>query len=79
MTNLGSLAERISVDPAVCSGKPVIRGTRIMVTNILDMLGAGYTIERVQEAYPELTREDIAAAVEYASAIIDEKKVFPRA
>jgi uncharacterized protein (DUF433 family) len=39
-----------------------------MVLNVLSMLGAGYRFERVQEAYPELTREDIAAAVEYASA-----------
>ena len=72
------LIGRISVDPAVCSGKPVIRGTRIMVTNVLSMLGAGYSFERVQEAYPELTGEDIAAAVAYASAIIDEEKVYPR-
>ena len=72
------LVGRISVDPDVCSGKPVIRGTRIMVTNILSMLGAGYTFERVQEAYPELTREDIAAALDYASAVIDEEKVYPR-
>ncbi|HEY7060081.1 MAG TPA: DUF433 domain-containing protein [Chloroflexota bacterium] len=78
MGDRDSLAERISADPAVCSGKPVIRGTRIMVTNILSMMGAGYTVERVQEAYPELTRDDIAAAVEYASAIIDEQRAFPR-
>ena len=70
----GALEQRISVDPATCSGKPVIRGTRIMVINILSMLGAGYTIERVLEAYPELTREDVAAALEYASAVIDEEK-----
>jgi uncharacterized protein (DUF433 family) len=38
------------------------------------MLGAGYTVERVQDAYPDLTREDIAAAVEYASAVIDAAK-----
>jgi uncharacterized protein (DUF433 family) len=72
------LAQHISADPAVCSGKPVIRGTRIMVTNVLSMLGAGYTFERVQEAYPELTREDITTALEYASAIIDEERVYPR-
>jgi len=72
------LLQRISVNPAVCSGKPVIRGTRILVTNILSMLGAGYDFERVQEAYPELTREDITAALEYASAIIDEEKIYPR-
>jgi uncharacterized protein (DUF433 family) len=72
------LLQRISINPAVCSGKPVIRGTRILVTNILSMLGAGYDFERVQEAYPELTREDITAALEYASAVIDEEKVYPR-
>jgi uncharacterized protein (DUF433 family) len=72
------LTRRVSVDPKVCSGKPVIRGTRIMVTNVLSMLAAGYTVERVREAYPELTREDIAAALDYASAIIDEEKVYPR-
>jgi uncharacterized protein (DUF433 family) len=72
------LLERISINPAVCSGKPVIRGTRILLTNILSMLGAGYTFERVQEAYPELTREDISAALEYARAIIDQETVSPR-
>ena len=75
----GTPVDRISVDSAVCSGKPVIRGTRIMVTNILSMLGAGYTVDRVLEAYPELTREDVAAALEYASEIIDEEKIYPRA
>ncbi|MBA4178961.1 MAG: hypothetical protein C0506_00065 [Anaerolinea sp.] len=61
--------ERIVSDPAICSGKPCIRGTRIMVRNILGMLAGGYTIERVLEAYPELEREDVVAALTYASTI----------
>lgn len=73
------MADRISVDPQLCSGKPVIRGTRIMVTNILSMLAGGYTFDRILEAYPELTREDVIAALEYASEVIDEEKVYPRA
>ncbi len=70
---------RISVDPQVCSGKPCIRGTRIMVSNILGMIAGGYTMERILQAYPELTREDIVAALDYASQVIDEEKVIRRA
>lgn len=70
---------RISADPQVCSGKPCIRGTRIMVSNILGMIAGGYTMERVLQAYPELTREDIVAALDYASQVIDEEKVIRRA
>lgn len=58
--------ERIVTDPNVCSGKPVIRGTRIMVRNILGLVAGGYTLDRVIEAYPELTKEDVSAALEYA-------------
>ncbi len=72
------IEERISVDPAVCSGKPTIRGTRIMVKNVLGMIAGGYTIERILEAYPELAREDVSAALDYASHVIDEEKVIPR-
>ena len=71
--------ERIAVDPKVCSGKPTIRGTRIMVKNILGMLAGGFTVQQVLDAYPELTREDVTAALEYASHVVDEKKVIPRA
>lgn len=71
--------DRISVDPQVCSGKPCIRGTRIMVKNILGMVAGGYTIERILAAYPELIREDVQAALEYASRVIDEEKVITRA
>lgn len=73
------MEDRISVDPGVCSGKPCIRGTRIMVKNILGMIAGGYTIENVLGAYPELTREDVVEALDYASRVIDEERVLPRA
>ena len=55
--------DRIDINPAVCSGKPVIRGTRIMVRNILGMVAGGYSIDKVIESYPELAREDVSAAL----------------
>lgn len=70
---------RISIDPQICSGKPCIRGTRIMVKNILGMIAGGYTVEKLLEAYPELARADITAALDYASQVIDEEKVIWRA
>jgi uncharacterized protein (DUF433 family) len=71
--------DRIVVDSKVCSGKPTIRGTRIMVKNILGMVAGGYTMAGIIEAYPELTNNDVTAALEYASQVIDEEKVIPRA
>jgi len=71
--------DRIVVDPNICSGKPTVRGTRIMVKNILGMVAGGYTMAGIIEAYPELTNNDVTAALEYASQVIDEKKVIPRA
>jgi len=59
--------DRIAVDPNVCAGKPTIRGTRILVRNILGMVAGGYTVERVLDAYPELSQDDVQAALEYAA------------
>lgn len=70
--------ERIEINPAVCSGKPVIHGTRIMVRNILGMVAGGYTTERILESYPELTRDDVAAALEYAARVVDEDQAVLR-
>jgi uncharacterized protein (DUF433 family) len=52
--------EHIQIDHLICGGKPVIRGTRIMIKNILGMIAGGYTVDKIVEAYPELTAEDIA-------------------
>lgn len=71
--------ERIAVDPNICSGKPTIRGTRIMVKNILGMVAGGYTRAQILDAYPEITPDDVTAALEYASHVVDEEKVIPRA
>jgi uncharacterized protein (DUF433 family) len=71
--------DRIVVDPNICSGKPTVRGTRIMVKNILGMVAGGYTRKQILDAYPELTPDDVTAALEYASHVVDEEKVIPRA
>jgi len=68
--------ERIIVDPDICHGKPTIRGTRIMVSNVLSLLAGGYTIAQIREYYPELSEEDIKEAIEYAVALIDEEIVL---
>ena len=68
--------DRIEVNPAICSGKPVIRGTRIMVRNILGMIAGGYSVDKIVASYPELSREDVIAAVEYAANVVDEVQVI---
>jgi uncharacterized protein (DUF433 family) len=73
------MSDLITVDPRICAGKPIVRGTRIMVKNILGMVAGGNTVERIREAYPELTTEMVQAALEYAAAIIDEEQVIARA
>ena len=70
------MSERIEVNPNICSGKPVIRGTRIMVKNILGMVAGGYTLDRILHAYPELTSEDVSSALKYAADMIAEEQVF---
>lgn len=69
----------IITDPAVCGGKPVIRGTRIMVKNILGLVAGGYDRVRIREAYPQLSNEDISEALAYAAQIVEEGQVFAHA
>ncbi len=66
------LLERISVNPAVCAGKPCIKGTRIYIAIILDALAEGLTPEQVIDHYPPLTVEDIHAALAYAAELARE-------
>ena len=73
------VSARIVIDPAICSGKPCVRGARIMVKNILGMIAGGYDIDRVLKEYPELSREDVSAALEYATHVVDDEKVIRRA
>lgn len=66
---------RIVVDPAILAGKPVIEGTRIPVSLILNLLDQGYSVDRIVEAYPVLTADAIQAAVRYAEASADREEV----
>jgi uncharacterized protein (DUF433 family) len=59
--------ERIIIDPRVRSGKPVIRGTRITVSDVFDYLGGGMTIPEVIDDFPDLTKEDIQACFAFAA------------
>ena len=62
---------RIEINPRVCHGKPVIRGTRVLVSTILGALGGGDKVVDVLEDYPSLTAEDVAAALEFAGRLSD--------
>ena len=61
------MSERIVINPDICSGKPIIRGTRITVQTVLEFLTAGDAVEDVLEEYPSLTREDVRACLESVS------------
>ena len=67
----------IEVNPRVMLGKPVIRGTRITVENVLERMGAGESPEEVLEAYPQLSIEAIRAALSYAAEVLSGEVVYP--
>ena len=67
------LLKRISIDPQVCGGKPVIRGTRIVVSLIVDNLAEGVEKGEILKAYPQLAREDIHAALAFAADMTRER------
>jgi len=69
------LLKRITIDPGKCFGKPCIRGHRIWVSLILDMLADGLTMEDGIENYPDLEREDILACIAYGSEMARERFV----
>lgn len=63
--------ERIVVDPTIHFGKPCVRGTRIPVQDVLELVGEGLTFERIlSDYYPTLTADDIRACVQYATALV---------
>jgi uncharacterized protein (DUF433 family) len=61
--------KRIEISPKICHGKPVIKGTRVLISNLLGALGAGDSIDEVLEDYPNITREDIYAALSFGSKL----------
>ena len=58
---------RITIDDAQCVGRPCIRGMRIRVTDILELLSSGATVEEIVQDYPGVEREDVLASIEYAA------------
>jgi uncharacterized protein (DUF433 family) len=62
---------RLQIDPNICHGKPVIRGTRVLVSTILGALSGGDTLEQILEDYPNIIRQDVEAALEFASRLTD--------
>ena len=71
-----SIMERITVNPDVMVGKPTIRGMRITVEQLLKALANGVTTDEILDDYPELEKEDIRAALLYASQLVDEERVY---
>ena len=70
-------SERIVVVPDILVGKPVIKGTRLSMEFIVDLLAQGWSEREILRNYPGLTREDIRASLSYASAALHEEKVHP--
>jgi uncharacterized protein (DUF433 family) len=73
------LIDRITVDPAIFGGKPIVRGRRLAVEHVLGMLAAGDTPETILQGYAWLEREDIQACLEYARRLVAHERVEPNA
>jgi uncharacterized protein (DUF433 family) len=71
------LLTRITVDPRIFNGKPIVRGRRLAVEHVLAMLAAGDTIETLLEGYPWLEREDVLACLEYAQRMVAHERIEP--
>lgn len=78
MTEL-ELLKRITVNPGIFGGKPIIRGRRLAVEHVLGMLAAGDGVDDLLQAYPWLEREDVLACLAYARRIVGRERIEPRA
>lgn len=72
-----NLLDRIVIDPAICHGKPTLRGLRYPVETILELLSSGMSPEEILADYEDLEREDILAALAYAARVIQIKRIEP--
>jgi uncharacterized protein (DUF433 family) len=72
-----NLLERITVNPQIFGGKPIIRGRRLAVEHVLGMLAAGDGVETILEGYPWLEREDVLACLVYARRMVAHERVEP--
>ena len=73
----GELLARITTNPSIFGGKPIIRGQRIAVEHVLDMLAAGDSAETILEGYPFLEKEDIQACIAYARKVVGHERIEP--
>jgi len=73
-----TLLDRISSDPNICFGKPCVRGHRIWVSLVLDVLADGLSIADVLEQYPQLVEDDVRACIAYAAEMTRERVVDPK-
>ena len=71
------LLERIEINPKVMLGKPVIKGTRITVEQLLRKLAAGISVQKILEDYPRLTEEDLQAAILFAAEALSTEELLP--
>jgi uncharacterized protein (DUF433 family) len=69
--------EHIELNPAVLSGKPVVKGTRLAVEFIMEMLGSGVSESEILSNYPRMTRDAIRACMSYAAEVLKSERVFP--
>lgn len=74
---MSTFRDRITIDPAICHGKPTVRGLRYPVEMILDLLSSGMSQEDILGDYPDLEREDILAVLEYAARLSRVKTMEP--
>jgi uncharacterized protein (DUF433 family) len=72
---MANLLERVSIDPVVCGGRPCIKGTRIWVSLVLDLLASGMAEAEVRREYPQLTHDDILAAIAYGAEASRERMI----
>jgi uncharacterized protein (DUF433 family) len=70
-------ADRIVIDPAIMVGKPVIRGTRITVELVVELLSRGWTTAQIIQQYDHLTPQDIQACLAYAADVLRAERVYP--
>ena len=70
------MTERIIIDKKILAGKPVIRGTRISVEFILELMASGMTVADILKEYSQLTREDVLAALAYASNVLRNEEIY---
>jgi len=69
--------DRIVIDPEIASGQPIVKGTRLSVEFLIDLLAQGWTEQQVLDNYPTITRDDLLACFSYAGELLREEAVYP--